>query len=155
MHPNGTTPSAVRSAARRSARRAQLAEARQVVMYLMRTRLTWPLPTRNGAFPATRIGRLRGGRDHSTVMHGVAVIAARLTSGREDDMAGAVDLHERQEGAELDPLQRAESLLTLLAWAADTIEVWAQPWDAGRHIMTRETTTHRHRRGRCRAAAPA
>jgi len=66
---------------------AALAEARQVAMYLMRTRLTWPRPTRNGAFPATRIGRLLGGRDHSTVMHGVAVIAARLTSGREDDAA--------------------------------------------------------------------
>ncbi len=64
---------------------AALAEARQVAMYLMRTRLTWPLPTRNGAFPATRIGRLRGGRDHSTVLHGVAVIAARLASGRGED----------------------------------------------------------------------
>jgi len=66
---------------------ATLAEARQVAMYLMRTRLTWPRPTRNGAFPAARIGRLLGGRDHSTVMHGVAVIAARLNSGREDDAA--------------------------------------------------------------------
>jgi len=66
---------------------AALAEARQVAMYLMRTRLTWPLPTRNGAFPATRIGRLLGGRDHSTVLHDVAVIAARLSSGREDDAA--------------------------------------------------------------------
>ncbi len=66
---------------------AALAEARQVAMYLMRTRLTWPRPTRNGAFPATRIGRLLGGRDHSTVMHGVAVIAARLSSGRADDAA--------------------------------------------------------------------
>ncbi len=56
-------------------------------MYLMRTRLTWPLPTRNGAFPASRIGRLLGGRDHSTVLHGVAVIVARLSSGREDDAA--------------------------------------------------------------------
>ncbi len=66
---------------------AALAEARQVAMYLMRTRLTWPLPTRNGAFPAARIGRLRGGRDHSTVMHGVTVIAARLVSGQADDAA--------------------------------------------------------------------
>ncbi len=67
---------------------ATLAEARQVAIYLMRTRLTWPLPTRNGAVPATRIGRLRGGgRDHSTVMRGVAVIAARLSSGRADDAA--------------------------------------------------------------------
>jgi len=64
---------------------AALAEARQVAMYLMRTRLTWPLPTRNGAFPATRIGQMLGGRDHSTVLHGVAVIAARLASGRPED----------------------------------------------------------------------
>ena len=47
-------------------------------------------------------------------------------------MAGAVALHERQEGAGLDPLQRAEILLTLLAWAADTIEAWARPRDATR-----------------------
>jgi len=66
---------------------AALAEARQVAMYLMRTRLTWPRPTRNAAFPATRIGRLLGGRDHSTVRHGVAVIAARLAGGRADDAA--------------------------------------------------------------------
>jgi len=68
-------------------RAAALAEARQGAMYLMRTRLTWPLPARNGAFPATRIDRLLGGRDHSTVLHGVAVIAARLSSGWEDDAA--------------------------------------------------------------------
>jgi len=64
---------------------AALAEARQVAMYLMRTRLTWPLPTRNGAFPSERIGRLLGHRDHSTVLHGVGVIAARLSSGRPED----------------------------------------------------------------------
>ena len=89
MHPNRYDPErrAEQRAALRRLRRAQLAEARQVAMYLMRTRLTWPLPTRNGAFPATRIGRLLGGRDHSTVLHDVAVIAARLSSGREDDAA--------------------------------------------------------------------
>jgi len=64
-------------------RPALLAEARQVAMWLMRTRLRWPLPTRTTAFPCTRIGRLLGGRDHATVLHGVAVIAARLASGRE------------------------------------------------------------------------
>jgi len=37
---------------------AALTEARQVAMWLMRTRLTWPLPTRNRAFPCARIGRL-------------------------------------------------------------------------------------------------
>ncbi len=62
-----------------------LAEARQVAMYLMRTCLFWPTPTRNAAFPCARIGRLLGGRDHSTVMHGVAVIVARLVSGREEN----------------------------------------------------------------------
>jgi len=79
-----------------------------VAMYLMRTRLTWPRPPRNGSFPATRIGRLLGGRDHSTVMHGVAVIAARLSSGREDDVALrhlvdalAATLGAADEGAEL------------------------------------------------------
>ncbi len=40
---------------------------------------------RNAAFPARRIGRLLGHRDHSTVLHGVAVIAARLASGRPED----------------------------------------------------------------------
>ena len=66
---------------------AERAEARQVAMWLMRTRLTWPLPTRNGAFPSERIGRLLGHRDHSTVLHGAAVIAARLASGRGEDAA--------------------------------------------------------------------
>jgi len=62
-----------------------LAEARQVAMYLMRTRLLWPTPTRNAAFPSERIGRLLGHRDHSTVLHGVAVIAARLVTDRPED----------------------------------------------------------------------
>jgi len=72
------TPAHLRSPCRVAVR----AEARQVAMWLMRTRLTWPLPTRNRAFPCARIGRLLGGQDHSTVVHGVAVIAARLVSGR-------------------------------------------------------------------------
>jgi chromosomal replication initiation ATPase DnaA len=62
-----------------------LAEARQVAMWLMRTRLRWPLPARTTAFPCTRIGRLLGGRDHATVMHGVALITVRLASGRQED----------------------------------------------------------------------
>ncbi len=62
-----------------------LAEARQVAMYLMRTRLLWPTPTRNAAFPSEWIGRLLGHRDHSTVLHGVAVIAARLVTGHPED----------------------------------------------------------------------
>jgi len=56
-----------------------------VAMYLMRTRLTWPLLTHNRAFPCARIGRLLGHRDHSTGLHGVAVIAARLASGWPKD----------------------------------------------------------------------
>jgi len=66
-------------------------------MYLMRTRLLWPMPTRNRAFPTGRIGRLLGHRDHSTVLHGVTVIAARLASGRQEDaslrhMVRAIDV---------------------------------------------------------------
>ncbi len=85
---------------------AALAEARQVAMYLMRTRLLWPMPTRNREFPTARIGRLLGHRDHSTVLHGVAVIAARLASGRQEDaslrhMVRAIDatLDGAYEGA--------------------------------------------------------
>jgi len=63
-------------------RQRTVAEARQVAMYLMRTDLRWPLGTgaraRNALFPAQRIGRLLGGRDHATVLHGVGAIAARL-----------------------------------------------------------------------------
>ncbi len=75
------TPAHLRSPCRIAA----LAEARQVAMWLMRTRVLWPLPTRNGAFPDTRIDQLLGGRDHSTVMHGVAVIVVWLASGRQED----------------------------------------------------------------------
>ncbi len=45
-------------------------------------------------------------------------------------MAEAVDLHERQEAAGLDPLQRAGQILPLVERAADTIEAWARPQDA-------------------------
>jgi chromosomal replication initiation ATPase DnaA len=64
---------------------APLAEARQVAMYLMRTRLTWPTLGRDVPFPSARIGALLGGRDHSTVLHGVGAIAARLTGSRQED----------------------------------------------------------------------
>ncbi len=81
---------------------AVLAEARQVAMHLMRTRLTWPMPARNRAFPCERIGQ----RDHSTVLHGVAVIAARLASGRQED---AYLRHMvRALGATLDATYEAE-----------------------------------------------
>ncbi len=47
-------------------------------------------------------------------------------------MAEAVELHERQEAAGLDPLQRAGQILPLLERAADKIEDWAQPLDTTR-----------------------
>jgi len=47
-------------------------------------------------------------------------------------MAAAVALHERQEAAGLDPLQRAGQILPLVERAADTIEAWARPPDATR-----------------------
>ncbi len=70
----GLTPAQLRS----PCRTATISEARQVAMYLMRTDLRWPLPTRNAPFPMARIGHLLGGRDHATVLHGVGAIAARL-----------------------------------------------------------------------------
>ncbi len=42
-------------------------------------------------------------------------------------MAEAVALHERQEAAGLDPLQRAGQILPLLERAADKIETWTRP----------------------------
>ncbi len=77
------TPAHLRS----PCRIATLTEARQVAMYLIRTRVLWPTPTHNRAFPCVRIGRLLGGRDHTTIMHGVVVIAARLVSARQEDAA--------------------------------------------------------------------
>jgi len=87
---------------------AERAEARQVAMRLMRTRLTWPMLARTSAFPCERIGQLLGQRDHSTVLHGIAIIAARLTSGRGEDaylrqMVRALD-------ATLDATYEAEAL---------------------------------------------
>ena len=54
-------------------------------MYLIRARLTWPARAGNAEFPARRIGRLLGHRDHSTVLHGVAVFTAWLASRRPED----------------------------------------------------------------------
>jgi chromosomal replication initiator protein len=59
-------------------RHRSVAAPRQVAMYLMRADLHWPTVTRNAPFPMVRIGRLFGGRDHSTVAHDVAAIATRL-----------------------------------------------------------------------------
>jgi len=62
-----------------------LVEARQMAMYLVRTRLTWPMPMGNRKLPCEWIGWLLGHRDHSTVLHGATVIAARLDSDRPED----------------------------------------------------------------------
>ncbi len=59
-------------------REREVSEARQVAMHAMRARLLWPLTARNAPFPFEQIGALLGERDHSTIMHGVAAIAARL-----------------------------------------------------------------------------
>ena len=59
-------------------RHRSVAAPRQVAMYLIRMDLHWPTLTRNAPFPMERIGRLFGGRDHSTVMHNVGVVEARL-----------------------------------------------------------------------------
>jgi len=83
-------------------------EARQVAMYLMRTRLLWPTPTRNAVFPSERIGRLLGHRDHSTVLHGVAVIAARLVTGRPED--ACLRQMVRAIGATLDATYEGEDV---------------------------------------------
>jgi chromosomal replication initiator protein len=48
-----------------------MAEARQVLMYLLRTELKIPL---------MEIGRLLGGRDHTTIMHGVEKITNNLST---------------------------------------------------------------------------
>lgn len=45
-------------------------------------------------------------------------------------MAEAVDLHEGQEAAGLDPLQRAGQILPLLGRTAAKIETWARPQQA-------------------------
>ncbi len=45
-----------------------LTEARQVAMYLMRARLTWPTRACNAPFPARWISRLLGHWDHATVL---------------------------------------------------------------------------------------
>ncbi len=66
-------------------RTREVSEARQVAMHAMRARLRWPLAVRNAPVPFEQIGALLGERDHSTIMHGVAAIAARLRGGAEAD----------------------------------------------------------------------
>lgn len=64
-------------------RTGPVAEARQIAMYLMRTRLHWPTERGNTHFTATRVARVLG-RDHATVLHGVGAISTRL--GREEPL---------------------------------------------------------------------
>ncbi|OGD98253.1 chromosomal replication initiator protein DnaA [Candidatus Curtissbacteria bacterium RIFCSPLOWO2_01_FULL_38_11b] len=52
-------------------RKASLVLARQVLMYLLRKELGLPLET---------VGKMLGGRDHSTVIHGVEKIENKVTS---------------------------------------------------------------------------
>ena len=49
-------------------------------------------------------------------------------------MAEAVELHEQQEAAGLDPMQRAREILPLLERAADKIEAWVRPPEATRAV---------------------
>jgi len=64
-----------------TSRAQEIAEARQVCMYLLRTDLRWPEPGRDIPFQATRAAVLMK-RDHSTVLHGADVIARRLGTDR-------------------------------------------------------------------------
>lgn len=59
-----------------SSRKAGLVYARQVLMYLLRNEL---------ALPLEQIGLLLGGRDHSTVIHGIAKIDEFLKSPEKKD----------------------------------------------------------------------
>ncbi len=60
-----------RSTIKSSSRKAHLAHARQVLMYFLRKDLGLPLES---------VGELLGGRDHSTVIHGVEKIEDRVAS---------------------------------------------------------------------------
>jgi len=64
---------------RGSSRKASLVLARQVLMYLLRTELGLPLE---------QIGELVGGRDHSTVIHGIDKINNLISSsqGKKDEV---------------------------------------------------------------------
>jgi chromosomal replication initiator protein len=62
-------------------RHQKVAQARQVVMYLSRDEINVSLP---------KIGEALGGRDHTTVMHGIAKIANQIETDdalRRDIMA--------------------------------------------------------------------
>lgn len=71
-----------------ASRAQEIAEARQVCMYLLRTDLCWPEPGRDIPFQATRAAVLMK-RDHSTILHGADVIARRL--GTDKYLAYMID----------------------------------------------------------------
>ncbi len=60
-----------------ASRAQEIAEARQVCMYLLRTDLRWPEPGRDIPFQCVRVATLMK-RDHSTVRHDTDVIVHRL-----------------------------------------------------------------------------
>lgn len=81
-----------------SHRSREIAHPRQMAMYLART-LCPDEPF--GRYSQSNIGRMFGGRDHSTVHYGIAEVRKRIAS--DDDelaklMAVVIDLH--LEGAE-------------------------------------------------------
>jgi chromosomal replication initiator protein len=65
-------------------RRKEFVQARQIVMYIAHT---------HTSLPASRIGRLIGGRDHSTVIHSFRKIEAQMT--KDKDLAEMVALIEK------------------------------------------------------------
>ncbi len=86
-------------------RAREVSEARQVAMHAMRARLRWPTPTRTTAFPFGRIAALLGERDHFTITHGVAAIAARLG----DDADGCLRYTVRAIHATLDATHEGDA----------------------------------------------
>ena len=84
-------------------REREVSEARQVAMHVMRARLCSPQATRNAPIPFEQIGALLGARDHSTIMHGVAAIAARL-----DGADGCLRYMVRAIHATLDAVNASE-----------------------------------------------
>jgi len=95
-----------------------LVEARQMAMYLMRTRLTWPIPMGNRELPCERIGWLLSHRDHSTVLHGATVIAARLDSDRPED--ASLRHRVRALGATLDAIYEDDTRTCRLTTEGNT-----------------------------------
>ncbi len=69
-------------------RRSDLAEARQVAMYVVRRSLHWPTSTGNAPFSLERVGAVLG-RDHATVAYGVGAVATRR--GRDPQFRRLID----------------------------------------------------------------